>query len=68
VRNNPIYITTLVNISNLTPLYCIFNYIYRKNLFNLDFILLNCLIKNILIFINPIVLILTFKAALLPYS
>jgi len=68
VRNSPIYATALANINNLTPLCRIFNHIYIKNLFNLDFILLNRSIKGILTFINPTLLILTFKAALLLYN
>jgi len=42
------------NINNFTPLLYTFIYIYIKNPFNLDFILLNHLIKNILTFIIPI--------------
>jgi len=68
VRNNPIYATAFTNISNLTPLYYIFNHIYTKNLFNLKFILLNRLIKSILTFIDRTLLILTFKTTLLPYN
>jgi len=68
VRNNLIYTTASVNISNLTFLCCIFNYIYIKNLFNLNFVLLNRLIKGILTFIDPILLIFTFRAILLPYN
>jgi len=62
------YATTSIYINNLAPLYCIFNYIYIKNPFNLDFILLNYSIKGILTFITPISLILVLKATLLPYN
>jgi len=68
MRNSPIYATASTSISNLTPLYYIFNYIYIKNPFNLNFVLLNRLIKNILTFIDPILLILTSKATLLLYN
>jgi len=68
VRNSPIYTTAFINISNLTPLYYIFNHIYIRNPFNLDLILLNGLIKSILIFINPILLILISRTILLLYS
>jgi len=39
-----------------------------RNPFNLDFVLLNCLIKGILTFIDPILLSLLFWTALLPYN
>jgi len=68
VRNSPIYVTTSININNLISLCCIFNYIYIKNPFNLNFVPLNYLIKGILTFIDPISLILTFRAVLLPYN
>jgi len=56
MRNNPIYTTTLASISNFAPSLCIFIYIYIKNSFNVDFIPLNRLIKNILTFIIFILL------------
>jgi len=68
VRNSPIYTTASTNISNLVPLFYIFIYIYIKNPFNFNFILLNYLIKDILTFIVSTTLIFTSKAALLPYS
>jgi len=68
VRNSPIYTTAFININNLAPLYCIFKHIYIRNPFNLNFVSLNYLIKNILTFIAPILLILTSKATLLPYN
>jgi len=51
MRNSPIYTTILANINSFTPLFYIFIYIYIKNLFSLDFVPLNHLIKGILIFI-----------------
>jgi len=68
VRNSPIYATASININNLAPLYYIFSHIYIKNPFNLNFISLNYLIKNILTFIAFISLILASKAALLLYN
>jgi len=56
MRNNSIYTTALANINNFIPLFYIFIYIYIKNPFNLDFVLLNHLIKNILTFIIFILL------------
>jgi len=56
MRNNPVYTTVLTNISNFTPLFYIFIYIYIRNPFNLNFILLNYLIKSILTFIIFILL------------
>jgi len=50
MRNSFIYATASTYINNLVPLYCIFNYIYIKNLFNFNFIPLNYLIKGILTF------------------
>jgi len=47
-------------------LLCTFICIYVRNPFNLDFILLNCLIKGILTFIDPILLSLLSWTALLP--
>jgi len=68
MRNNPIYTTALADISNFTPLFYIFIYIYIKNPFNLDFVLLNCLIKGILIFIIFILLNLSSQTTLLSYN
>jgi len=51
MRNNPIYTTVLTNINNFVSSLCTFIHIYIKNLFNLDFILLNHSIKGILTFI-----------------
>jgi len=68
VRKSPIYTTASININNFTPLFYTFIYIYIKNIFNFNFILLNRLIKNILTFIIPIILIFMSKAILLPYS
>jgi len=68
VRNNPIYITAFTNINSFISLFCIFIYIYIKNPFNFNFVLLNYLIKNILTFIVSITSIFVFKTALLLYS
>jgi len=68
MRKSPIYTTASTNINNLIPLFCIFNLIYIKNPFNFNFILLNCLIKNILTFIASITSIFIFKTTLLPYN
>jgi len=54
MRNNPIYTTALTNISSFMFLFYTFIYIYIKNPFSLDFVLLNRLIKDILTFITPI--------------
>jgi len=51
MRNNPIYATVSASINSFTPLFYIFIYIYIKNPFNLDFVLLNRSIKDILTFI-----------------
>jgi len=56
------------NIGNLTPLYYILSLIYIKNPLNFNLVLLNHSIKNILIFINPILLILTFNTTLFPIN
>jgi len=68
VRNSPIYTTASTNINNFTPLFYIFIYIYIKNPFSFNFILLNYLIKNILTFIVLTILIFISKTALLPYN
>ena len=68
MRNSPAYTTASTYINNLVPLYYIFSYIYRRNPFNFNFILLNHLIKIFLTFINPILFNFVLKAALLPYS
>jgi len=68
VSNSPIYAIASTYISNLVPLYYIFNYIYIKNPFNFNFVLLNHLIKSILTFINFILFSLILKAASLPYN
>jgi len=52
VRNNSIYTTASTGINNFNPLFYIFIYIYTRNPFNLNFVPLNCSIKNILTFIN----------------
>jgi len=65
MRNNPTYTTTLANVNNFAPLLCTFIYIYIKNPFSLDFILLNHSIKGILIFIVPILFNLLFQTILL---
>ena len=54
MRNSPIYATAFTNISNLIPLFYIFNLIYIKNSFNFNFNLLNHLIKGILTLRVPI--------------
>ena len=68
MRKSPIYITISASISNLIPLFYIFNLIYIKNPFNFNLILLNCLIKSSLTFKALIASILIFKTALLLYS
>jgi len=68
MRNNPIYTTVSTSINNLVSLFYTFNFIYIKNPFNFNIILLNYLIKGILTLILLIILIFIFKAALLPYS
>jgi len=68
VRNNPTYTTTSASVSNFNPLLYTFIHIYAKNLFNLNFIPLNRLIKGILTFINPILLSLSSQTALSPYN
>jgi len=60
MRNNPIYTTASTNINNFTPLLYTFIYIYIGNLFNLNFVPLNRLIKDILTFIVPILFNLLF--------
>jgi len=60
MRNNPVYATASASISNLDSLLYTFIRIYMRNPFNLDFVLLNRLIKGILTFINPILLSLLF--------
>jgi len=65
VRNNFIYTTASTNISNLIPLFYTFNFIYIRNLFNFNFILLNYLIKNFLILIALITSIFAFRVILL---
>ena len=68
MRKSLIYATASINISNLTFLFYTFIYIYIKNPFNFNFILLNRLIESILTFIVPTISIFISKAALLPYS
>jgi len=68
VRNNPIYTIAATNINNLVPLFYTFSFIYIKNSFNFNFILLNCLIKGILTLIVLTTLIFIFKTVLLLYS
>jgi len=68
MRKSLIYTTTSTNISSLTPLFYTFIYIYIRNPFNFNFISLNHLIKDILIFIVPTTSIFASKAILLPYS
>jgi len=68
MRNNPIYATASTSINNFTPSLYTFIYIYAKNPFNFNFVLLNRLIKGILIFMVPTTLIFAFRTALLPYS
>jgi len=68
VRKSPIYATVSANINNLAPLFCTFIYIYIRNLFSFNFILLNYLIKGILTFIVPTILIFTSRTTLLLYN
>jgi len=68
VRNSPIYTTAAASINNFTFLFYTFIYIYIKNPFNLDFVLLNCLIKSILTFIIFILLSLLLQTILSPYN
>jgi len=68
VRKSLIYATAFTNINNLTPLFYIFIYIYIKNPFNFNLILLNYLIKSILTFIVFTILIFISKATLLLYN
>jgi len=56
VRDSLIYTTASTYIGSLVSLYCIFIYIYAKNPFNFNFVPLNHLIKDILIFIDFILL------------
>jgi len=56
VRNSPIYTTASTGINSFNPSLYTFIYIYIRNPFNLDFVLLNRLIKGILTFIDPILL------------
>jgi len=68
VRKSPIYTTTSTNINSFTFLFYTFIYIYIKNSFNLNFIPLNRLIKDILTFIVLTTSILMSKTILLLYS
>jgi len=68
VRNNPIYTTASASISNLDPSAHTFILIYTRNPFNFNFILLNCLIKNILTFIVFILFSFSSQTALSPCS
>jgi len=56
------------SINNFTSSLCTFIYIYIKNPFNLDFILLNHLIKSILTFIIFILFSLLLQTTLSPYN
>jgi len=56
------------NINSFTPLLHNFIYIYAKNLFNLNFIPLNRLIKGILTFIISILFSLLLQITLLSYN
>jgi len=68
MRNNPVYTTTSTNINSFNPLFYTFIHIYIKNPFNLNFVLLNHSIKDILTFINFILLSLTSQTTLSPYN
>jgi len=68
MRNNPTYATASANISNFTPLFYTFIYIYIRNPFNLNFIPLNRSIKGIVIFIIFILFNLLSQTTLLPYN
>ena len=68
MRNNSIYAIASTNFNNFIFLFYTFIYIYTKNPFNLNFIPSNHLIKDILTFINFILLSLTLQTTLLPYS
>jgi len=65
MRNSFVYITMSTNISNFAPLLSTFIYIYIRNPFNFNFILLNRLIEGILTFVVPTTLIFIFKTTLL---
>ena len=66
MKKSPIYATASTSINNLTSLFYTFIYIYAKNLFNFNFILLNRLIEGILTFIVSTTSIFTSKITLLP--
>jgi len=68
VRNSFIYTTASTNINSFTPSLCTFIYIYIKNPFNFNFILLNYLIKSILTFIIFILLSFISQTTLSPYN
>jgi len=62
------YTTASTNINNFIPSFYTFIYIYIRNPFSLNFVLLNYLIKGILTFINFILLSFTSQTALLLYN